>query len=86
MDALFALDTQAARARALKEIPTEYICPVSGASMMATKDNTFNNFWNAAFQKYRDSGKFSKLCKESQEAHSKFIALVVSIMISIMLW
>ena len=71
VDALFGLGI-AAVFPSLKKIGVGFTCVLGGAGMMTTKDSDFNSYWNVAFQKFRDSGKFRKLCEELDAEHSKF--------------
>ncbi len=62
----------------LKKVQADIECMIQGPSMMTTKDSEFNSHWNAAFQKYRDSGKFSQLCRDSWDKHSELMVVCSS--------
>ncbi|XP_013394755.1 uncharacterized protein LOC106162141 isoform X2 [Lingula anatina] len=44
-------------------------CFVVGQAMVTRKDSDFNSYWNVGFQKLVSSGKFKKLCEETEKKH-----------------
>ena len=69
IDALFGVPLNFGN-NGLKEMKVGFACVLAGSSMMTTKDSDFNSHWNVAFQKFYDSGRFSKLCREVIETHA----------------
>jgi hypothetical protein len=76
IDAAFAseaaLDVYAKKSDGIKKHPARsYECTMDGLSVMTRKDSAFLPLWNDGFQKIRDSGKLSKLCKRAAKHHGE---------------